>query len=211
MFLQQPIKIAAVALAMFSGITASAATKFTIPTNDGEYIDLRWADVEGANVEGAPGPDQCFGSTGENTVVTFSFENTVEQPYTFTMATGHKGTCVIDVTLKDASGTTVASGKHNVVNTQSWARTTAFKMLIENPLPKGDYTLELRPSNLAGSNYAGNWGKMAFYAGIVDNRDHVPGAVSLGKGNYVGMRTEKQRRQCGLRQEQHLRLLRPRL
>lgn len=190
MFLQQLIKIAAVALAIFSGISASAATKFTIPTNDGEYIDLRWADVEGANVEGAPGPDQCFGSTGENTVVTFSFENTVEQPYTFTMATGHKGTCVIDVTLKDASGTTVASGKHNVVNTQSWARTTAFKMLIENPLPKGDYTLELRPSNLAGSNYAGNWGKMAFYAGIVDNRDHVPGAVSLGKGNYVGMRTE---------------------
>lgn len=167
-----------------------AATKFTIPTAEGDYIDLSLADVENANVEGSAGPDQCFGSTGEETLVTFSFENTVAQPYTFVMSTGHKGTCVINATLKDASGTTVLTEKFDVPNTGSWGRSTNHKMIISDALPVGDYTLELKPSDLKDSGYAGNWGKMAFYAGVVDSRDHIPGDISLGKGNYIGMRTE---------------------
>lgn len=177
------------ALMLVAGMTSLAATKFTIPTTEGEFIDLSLADVEHANVEGSAGPDQCFGSTGAETKVTFSLENLTAQSYTFVMSTGHKGTCVINWDLKNAEGTSVQTAKIEVPNTGGWGRSANHKVLIEN-LPAGEYTLQLTPSDLEGSDYAGNWGKFAFYAGVVDNRDHIPGAISLGKGNYVGMRTE---------------------
>lgn len=47
------------AFMLLAGMTSFAATKFTIPTAEGEYIDLSWADVQNANVEGSAGPDQC--------------------------------------------------------------------------------------------------------------------------------------------------------
>lgn len=178
------------AFMLLAGMTSFAATKFTIPTAEGEYIDLSWADVQNANVEGSAGPDQCYGSTGAETVINFSFENTVAQPYTFVMSTGHKGTCVINVTLTDAEGTTVLSEKLDIPNTGGWGRSANHKVIIADALPVGDYNLELKPSDLKDSGYAGNWGKMAFYAGVVDNRDHIPGDIALGKGNYIGMRTE---------------------
>lgn len=186
----QKIRTGFAALALAASMTSFAATKFTIPTSEGEFIDLSWADVQNANVEGSAGPDQCFGSTGEETLVTFNFENTVAQPYTFVMATGHKGTCFINLTLKDNVGTTVFADKIEVPNTGSWGRSSNHKVYISEPLAVGEYTMELKPSDLKDSGYAGNWGKMAFYAGVVDDRDHIPGPISLGKGNYVGMRTE---------------------
>lgn len=38
------------AFMLLAGMTSFAATKFTIPTAEGEYIDLSWADVQNANV-----------------------------------------------------------------------------------------------------------------------------------------------------------------
>jgi len=178
------------ALMLAAGFTATAATPVSIPTPEGTYIDLAMADKENAKVEGNAGPDQCFGSTGANTKVTFLLNNTVEQPYTFTMMTGHQGTCNLNLSMTDAAGQAVMTETLFVPDTKGWGRSTLHKVYINDPLPVGDYTLVITPSNLQGSGYAGNWGKFAFYAGIVDGRDHIPGPVSLGKGNYIGMRTE---------------------
>ncbi len=174
------------------GRSASRAVdaKFTIPTPEETYIDLTLATYENAKVEGSAGADQCFGSTGSKTKVTFAFENSVAQPYTFKMSTGHKGTCTINVTLRDNNGDVVAQTKNPIPNTGAWNRTYNWEWFLTEPLAVGNYTLELTTSDLQGSNYAGNWGKMGFYAGINDTRDHIPGPISLKKGNYTGMRVE---------------------
>jgi len=170
---------------------AVAAPNFTIPTAQDAYIDLSTATTrENANVEGSAGAGQCFGSTGSKTKIVFDFENTVAQPYTFVMSTGHKGTCTINLTLRDSNGGIVAQEKNPIPNTGGWDRTYNWKWFLTESLPVGNYSLELTTSDLEGSNYAGNWGKMAFYAGIQDDRDHIPGSISLDKGNYVGMRVE---------------------
>lgn len=173
------------------GRSASRAVdaKFTIPTAEGTYIDLTLATYENAKVENA-GANQCFGSTGSKTKVTFAFENSVAQPYTFKMSTGHKGTCTINLTLRDNNGDVVAQTKNPIPNTGAWDRTYNWEWFLTEPLAVGNYTLELTTSDLQGSNYAGNWGKMGFYAGINDTRDHIPGPISLEKGNYTGMRVE---------------------
>ena len=174
------------------GRSASRAVdaKFTIPTPEETYIDLTLATYENAKVEGSAGADQCFGSTGSKTKVTFAFENSVAQPYTFKMSTGHKGTCTINLTLRDNNGDVVAQTKNPIPNTGAWNRTYNWEWFLTEPLAVGNYTLELTTSDLQGSNYAGNWGKMGFYAGINDTRDHIPGPISLKKGNYTGMRVE---------------------
>lgn len=169
--------------------TVDAATAFDIPTTTGAYIDLKNADVENARTGGS-GADQCFESTGAATVVTMKFNNTVEQPYTFIMWTGHKGECKINAVISDESGAEIAKTTFNVANTNSWNRTQQHTFFITSPLPVGTYTMTLKPSDLTGSGYAGNWGKMGFYAGIVDNRDHIPGTISLANGQYIGARTE---------------------
>ncbi|MDE6390967.1 MAG: hypothetical protein K2L26_06090 [Duncaniella sp.] len=190
MFIAPGCKTAIAALMLAAAFTATAATPVPIPTPEGTYIDLTKTDAENVNVEGNAGPDQCFGSTGAKTKVTFLLNNTAEQPYTFTMMTGHKGTCNLNLSMTDAAGRAVMTETLSVPNTGSWGRSTLHKVYINDPLPVGEYTLVITPSDLKDSNYAGNWGKFAFYAGIVDGRDHIPGSISLGNGSYVGMRTE---------------------
>lgn len=69
------------------------------------------------------------------------------------MSTGHKGTCVINVTLTDAEGTTVLSEKLDIPNTGGWGRSANHKVIIADALPVGDYNLELKPSDLKDSGY----------------------------------------------------------
>lgn len=157
----------------------------TIPQEAGAYFDMNCAIIGGSgNVEDAAAEGNTIASTGENTVVTFNIDNPVEQAYNFTMSTGNKNTAVISVTLYDSESKAVYSGTHKVENTGAWARSTTSNHFI-NTLSVGRYTLELKVTEKgASSQYAGNWGKMAFYAAEGDNcHFSIPGTFALVAGD----------------------------
>lgn len=153
----------------------------SIPQEAGTYFDMNCAIIEGSgNVEDAAAEGNTIASTGENTVVTFNIDNPVEQAYNFTMSTGNKNTAVIAVTLYDSESKAVYNGTHKVENTGSWARSITSNHFI-NTLPVGRYTLELKVTEKGeATNFAGNWGKMAFYATEGDNcHFSIPGTLAL--------------------------------
>lgn len=157
----------------------------TIPQEAGTYFDMNCAIIEGnGNVEDAAAEGNTIASTGDNTVVTFNIDNPVEQAYMFTMSTGNKNTAVIEVSVLDSDGNTVYTGKHNVENTGSWARSVTSEHNTRT-LPVGKYTLCLKVLEKgSASNYAGNWGKMAFYPSEGDNCVFsIPGTIALASDN----------------------------
>ena len=167
-------------------LTASAATgdPVSIPMPAGEFIDWNNGDFNGTSGK-IENNGANIGSTGANTTVTFNLVSTTAGKYQFTVATGHKGTAYMDITIADKDNQPVFTAVHKIENTGSWTPSTTSK--FDTPLlPAGNYTLTLKARDLEGSNYAGNWGRLAIYDGNVDNTDHIPGTVTIAKATMVG-------------------------
>ncbi len=157
-----------------------SATTVDIPTAGGSYMDWRNADLTNANAENN---GANVGSTGGSTVITFSINNTVEQAYVLTFATGNKNNSAKVHVQLTASNETVVIDNWTVTSekTGAWTPTTPHNYYISN-LPIGTYTLRFTTSDVV--DYAGNWGKLAFYA--ASNYNHAPGVIGIASGGYAG-------------------------
>lgn len=174
------------AMLAVGALTASAATgdPVSIPTPAGEFIDWNNGDFNGTSGK-IENNGANIGSTGANTTVTFNLVSNADGKYQFTVATGHKGTAYMDITIADKGNQPVFTAVHKIENTGSWTPSTTSK--FDTPLlPAGNYTLTLQARDLEGSNYAGNWGRLALYDGNVDNTEHIPGTVTIAKATMVG-------------------------
>lgn len=179
-------KVLTAAFTLLATITAWAASgdPVSIPTPAGEFIS--WSNaVTGATVENN---GANLGSTRSNTTVVFNLVSSEAGDYTMTLSTGHKdaaATAKINLVVTDASGAEVYKGVHTVIGTGGWNNFNATSTHFIKNLPAGNCTLSMTVSDLEGSNYAGNWSKLAIHKGIVDSRDHIPGTLSLDKGTYT--------------------------
>ena len=170
-------------LALLAALVAQVkAATVTIPTKTGTYIS--WSDATGTGYQVENNGDNV-GSTGKSTQLSFTINNTVQQDYTMTFALGSKYAAKMRVTLKNTSAT-VFDQVVAIPNTGSWTPTEVQMFYLEQ-LPVGQYTLTFRVTE--ATSYAGNWGKLAFYAG--DAMAHAPGTIKVGSGTYDGgARTE---------------------
>lgn len=156
-----------------------AANTVTIPTASGTYIDWNDCDLTAANVENS---GANIGSTGKNTVATFTLNNTNVQDYILTFATGSKNEATILVTLTNTATDAVALSKSvTVENTGSWTPSTINNILLSQ-LPAGTYELKMQVT--AATSYAGNWGKLAVYS--TDGYNSIPGTIAVATGGYGG-------------------------
>lgn len=167
-------------------VSAASGDPVSIPTPTGTFIDWNYGDFNGTSGKVENNGDN-IGSTGANTVVTFNLVSSAEGSYQMTIATGHKGTAYMDVTLSDATGNKVFADVHKIENTGSWSPSTTSTFDIPT-IPAGSYTLTLAARDLQDSGYAGNWGKLAFYdaSTIVDDSEHIPGTVSIARSTLIG-------------------------
>ena len=162
--------------------TQVKAATVNIPTKTGTYIS--WNDATGTGYQ-VENDGANVGSTGKSTNLSFTINNTVQQDYSLTFALGSKYAAKMRVTLKGAE-TTVLDQVVAIPNTGSWTPSEVQVFYLEQ-LPAGQYTLSFRVTE--ASSYAGNWGKLAFYAG--DAMAHVPGTLIVSSGIYDGgARTE---------------------
>ncbi|WP_295730541.1 hypothetical protein [uncultured Muribaculum sp.] len=182
--LHSSLTLAAVMTLMPMTVSAAAGDPVSIPTPAGEFIDWNNGDFNGTSgkVENNGGN---IGSTGAGTTVTFNLVSSAEGAYQMTIATGHKGTAYMDVTISDAAGNRVFADVHKIENTGSWTPSTTSNFDIP-AIPAGSYTLTLAARDLEGSNYAGNWGKLALYDASSDNTEHIPGTVSIARSTLIG-------------------------
>lgn len=156
-----------------------AANTVTIPTASGTYIDWNDCDLTAATVENS---GANIGSTGKNTVATFTLNNTNVQDYILTFATGSKNEATILVTLTNTATDAVALSKSvTVENTGSWTPSTINNILLSQ-LPAGTYELKMQVT--AATSYAGNWGKLAVYS--TDGYNSIPGTIAVATGGYGG-------------------------
>lgn len=168
-------------LFLVGGASFSWAATVDIPTATGSFISWNDATLSNANVENN---GANIGSTGANTVATFTLNNTTQQDYVLVIQTAADGlTGEIDITLTNSSSQSVWSKVADIMNTGSWylnATATVHQYIIES-LPAGTYTLTLATKSTTGS-YAGNWGKLALFARSEYN--FSPGTLSLNLGVY---------------------------
>lgn len=177
------IKLLTAVLAFLLGGGVCAAGTVTIPTTAGTYIDWNDATLSNASVENN---GANIGSTGASTVATFTLNNTTQQDYVLTFATGTKNEAAMQVTLTNTSTNDVVLTKNvEIVNTGSWSLSTVRRFFLSQ-LPVGNY--ELKFDVTEASSYAGNWGNLAIYAAT--GYDAIPGTLSLANGDYNGPRTE---------------------
>ena len=171
-------------------------TPIAIPTPQDEFIDWNLCSFNetAGKVENNGGN---IGSTGDGTTVTFKLVSVKDSRYRITFKTGAKGTAVLDVILMTPDGKTVYSGTHDVLNTGSWTPSVVFEGETEM-LPAGTYILKIFAHDLAGSNYAGNWGSLAVreltdavdeWGGPLD-WEHIPGEIVIDNWTYSGARLE---------------------
>ncbi|NDW12159.1 hypothetical protein D0T50_04545 [Bacteroides sp. 214] len=177
------LSVVALASATLMSAWAASGDPVAIPTTAGEYINWGDATITAAKVEN---DGANIGSTGESTIIVFNLANSKAGDYTMTLSTGHKesATATINLAIADASGAALYNGTHSVIGTGSWSNFSQTSTHIIKNLPAGNLTLTMSVSDLTGNKYAGNWSKLAIYEGIVDNRDHIPGTLSLDKGIY---------------------------
>jgi len=167
------------ALLCVCGMSLRAAETVTIPTAAGTYIDWNACTLTGANVENS---GANIGSTGKNTVATFTISNTTQQDYILTFATGSKNAATMQVTLTNTTTTDVVVTKSvDIVNTGSWTPSTITNIFLPQ-LPAG--TFELKFQVTEATSYAGNWGKLAFYT--TESFNTIPGTISIATGGYGG-------------------------
>lgn len=145
------------------GLAAKAATPVAIPTALDEYINWSNADLSNCQIENS---GANVGSTGANTVITFSLTNTTEQEYFLTMKTAAKNlTAVLTVSVRNG-GTTLFTTDRDVLNTGSWYLADKNNPTLHEfsigTLPVGTLTLEIRVKSTTGS-YAGNYGCLAIH------------------------------------------------
>ena len=174
------------AIMAIGGLSAAAASgdPVSIPTPAGTFIDWNNCDFNGTSGKVENNGDN-IGSTGENTNVTFNLVSEEESSYQFTIATGHKGTAYMDISISTADCDTLFKAVHKMENTGSWTPSTTSKFYTP-ALPAGSYILTLKARDLEGSNYAGNWGKLALYNDFADNSEHIPGTVTIAKSDLIG-------------------------
>ena len=156
-------KILLVALCALCSLAATAATAVTIPTALNEYIDWNNADLSNCQIENS---GASVGSTGANTVITFTLTNTMEQEYFLNMKTAAKDlTAVLTITIYNGE-TSLFSTDRDVLNTGSWYFADKYNPTLHEfsvgTLPVGTLTLEIRVKSTTGS-YAGNYGYLALH------------------------------------------------
>ena len=159
-------------------ININAAT-IEIPTKAGSYIS--WSNATGSNFT-VENNGANVGSTGRNTVLSFTINNTQQKDYMLTFKTGSKMEAEMTMTLTSANGNMVLSRNVVVENTNSWTPSIQHNYVLEQ-LQTGTYTLKFIVTKTTG-NYAGNWGDLAFYA--LNDIETIPGKLNLSKGNYGG-------------------------
>ena len=163
----------------------NAATAVSIPQEIGSYINWSNADLTNCNAENN---GASVGSTGSNTVITFSLTNTVEQAYLLEFKTGAKNlTAVLTITVKNGE-TVLSTADREVVNTGAWTPVT--NQLVDlGTLPTGTLTLEIKVKSTTGK-YAGNYGDLAVHS--VAQYDQIPSesAIDLTKGTHTGCQIE---------------------
>lgn len=146
------------------------ATTVDIPTTWESYITWDKAETN-CTVQG----DNAYvGNTnGDNKYAEFSINNTVQQDYILTFATGSQNgnTATLDVVLKNSSNEEVLAKVANVEDTGNWTTFTTENYYELKNLPTGTYTLRISVKSRT-SSYAGNWSKLAFYA--TSNYDSWP-------------------------------------
>lgn len=100
-----------------------SATPVDIPTASGSFMDWRNADLTNAKSEN---DGANVGSTGGSTVITFSINNTTEQAYVLTFATGNKNNSAKVHVQLTASDETVVIDNWTVTSekTGAWTPTT---------------------------------------------------------------------------------------
>jgi pectin methylesterase-like acyl-CoA thioesterase len=158
---------------------ANAAETVTIPTAAGEYIDWNACDLTAATVENS---GANIGSTGKNTVATFSVSNPTQQDYILTFATGSQYAAKMQVTLTNTANSSVVLTKSvDIVNTGSWTPSTISNLFLSQ-LPAGTYELKMQVTE--ATSYAGNWGKLAFYT--TESFNTIPGTIGIASGGYAG-------------------------
>lgn len=125
---------------------------------NGSYIDWNNCDLTDAKIEN---DGANIGSTGASTVASFAIQNTMEQDYILTFATGSKNAAKMKVTLtENSNGNVILEKDVDIENTGSWTPSQVTNLPID-ALPVGTYTLKFAIAE--ASSYAGNWGKLAFY------------------------------------------------
>lgn len=181
------LKLFMMLLAVVLGKGGLMAADVAIPTANGSYFDWNNASISNGNVEN---DGANIGSTNSSTVATFTVSNSTQQDYVLTFTTAANGlTGELNVVLTNSSSETVFSKVAAIENTGSWYlnETATVHRYLVRQLPAGTYSLTFSTKSTTGS-YAGNWGKLAFYA--ADNYDQVPGTLTLSKGTYHGPRLE---------------------
>lgn len=173
------LHISLLVLAMLGLTAGMQAAVVSIPTAAGQYINWNDATLTGANVENN---GDNIGSTGKNTVATFTVSNTTQQDYILTFATGTKNAAKMQVTLTDTDNSNIVVAKSvDIPNTGSWTPATITNIFLSQ-LPVG--TFELKFQVTEATSYAGNWGKLAFYT--TDSFNTIPGTISIASGGYAG-------------------------
>ena len=157
-----------------------AATAVDIPA----ATTINWENATLENCKSENGGTDV-GSTGENTVITFSINNTVKQGYILSFLTGTKNEADLNVTLTDGD-VTYLDETITVLNTGNWTPSVKHQLVIPE-LPVGEYSLVFKVTRTT-DKYAGNYGSLTFSS--TSNYDKCPGTLSLAKGTYNGPRTE---------------------
>lgn len=166
-------------LLTIAGASNTWAETVNIPTAAESYISWNDCNLTGANVENS---GANIGSTGKNTVATFTINNETKQDYILTFATGSKNAAKMQVTLTNTETTEVVLTKPvDVVSTGSWTPATINNFFLSQ-LPAGTYELKMQVTE--ANSYAGNWGKLAFYT--TESFNSIPGTIGVASGGYAG-------------------------
>ena len=128
-------------LMLFTAFTMNThlrAATVNIPTMNGSYIS--WNDATGSNFT-VENNGANVGSTGKNTVLSFTINNSQQQDYLLTFKTGSKMEAELKMTLTHANGNIVLSKNVVIENTNNWTPSIQHNYVLEQ-LQTGTYTLK---------------------------------------------------------------------
>ena len=194
-------------VAMMAGVSTAWADGINIPQALGSFISLGTSSGSNGDVATGVNLSNCnvdnsntrtisettnyytIGSTGSNSVATFTINVASAGDYIFNFKTG-AGNCsaVLALSLKNSSSTEVWSGTTNVEQTRdAWALGCGHYFKI-NISEAGTYTMSVSVTSKTGS-YAGNWGDFAFNSADAFDSATWPTSssmITLSDGIYGG-------------------------